>query len=72
MSSSWPGAEALTCRWAGRHACQPAAAISLPQEPSVGIWYGAGWIVWISNAPSASAVNEPRRFHSGMFGANCE
>ena len=33
---------------------------------------GAGWIVEISNAPSAPTVKEPRRFHSGMPGANWE
>ena len=40
------GADTFRCRCAGRQACQPAAAISLPQAPSVGIWYGAGWTVF--------------------------
>ena len=37
-----PGAEAFMWMCAGRQACQPAAAMSLPHAPSVGIWYGAG------------------------------
>jgi len=37
-----------------------------------GIWYGAGWIVLIWKFPSSSMMKVPRRFHSGMFGANWE
>jgi hypothetical protein len=42
-----PGA-AQMWMWAGRQACQPAAAISWPQAPSVGIWYGAGRLVLVT------------------------
>ena len=57
---------------AGRQACQPAAAMRAPQEPSVGIWYGAGCIVWIAKRPSSSATTRPRNSQSGSPGANWE
>ena len=43
-----------------------------PVGPSVGIWYGAGWTVVISNRPCPSLATTPRRFPSGMFGAKPE
>ena len=54
---------------AGRQACQPAAPMSCPQAPSVGIWYGAGRLVLISKYPFSSACTVPRNSHSGSSGA---